>query len=390
MTTVATRQVEGSALAPVSHEVASVQMILHLALELDDEAWKLGFTTGLAQRPRERRIAPRDTVALVAEIEQAKRRFGLSAGVPVVSCYEAGREGFWLHRFLEAHGVRNRVVDSSSIEVNRRARRAKADRLDLGKLLRMLVRYEAGEKKVWSVVRVPTVEEEDARHLHRELGMLKRERTRSANRVQGLLASQGVRLEVGKNLPAALEVVRLWDGSVLPAGLKRRIQGAWEQWQWTGEHIRRLEREREDLLRSSDAPAVEKVRQLLLLRGIGNNSAWLFVLEFFGWRQFKNRREVGALAGLVSTPYQSGSTEREQGISKAGNRHLRAMAIQIAWGWLRYQPASALSLWYQERFAHGGARMRKIGIVALARRLLIDLWRYLETGALPAGAAVKA
>jgi transposase len=363
---------------------------LHLGLELDDKDWKLAFTTGLTQRPRQRRIEPRDTAALLGEIGEAKRRFALGSHVRVVSCYEAGREGFWLHRFLVAHGVENRVVDSSSIEVNRRARRAKADRLDAEKLLRMLVRYEAGETKVWSVVRVPAPEDEDARHLHRELESLKRDRTRAVNRIKGLLASQGVRLEVDRELPAKLEQLRLWDGSALRVGLKRRVLGAWEQWVWVGERIRRLEKEREEVLKSSPAAAVEQVRQLLLLRAIGESSAWVFVMEFFAWRQFRNRRQVGGLAGFTPAPYQSGSTEREQGISKAGNRAVRSMAIQIAWAWLRYQPESALSRWYTERFAHGGKRVRKIGIVALARRLLIELWRYLETGAIPEGAVLKA
>jgi transposase len=171
--------------------------------------------------------------------------------------------------------------------------------------------------------------------------------------------------------------------------MKRRVLGAWGQWVWVGQRIRELEKERVELLTNSQAAAVEKVRQLLMLRGIGENSAWVFVLEFFGWRQFGNRRQVAALAGLVPTPYQSGSTERDQGISKAGNRHIRAMVIQIAWGWLRYQPESALSQWYNDRFATGGPRLRKIGIVALSRRLLIDLWRYLETGAIPEGAELK-
>lgn len=388
MATVAIRRKQPTAAGTVAHEVRAIT--LHLALELDDEGWKLGFTTGMAQRPRERRIQPRDGAVLLKEVERAKRRFGLAAEARVVSCYEAGREGFWLHRFLVAHGVENRVVDSASIEVNRRARRAKADRLDLGKLLRMLVRYESGEGKLWSVVRVPTPGEEDARQLHRELASLKRDRTRAVNRIKGLLASQGVRLAVTRRLPEDLERVRLWDGSPLPPGLERRILGSWEQWIWLNERMRVVAQERTELLRTSEDAAVEQVRQLMRLRAIAEDTAWPLVMEFYGWREFCNRREVGALAGLAPVPYQSGSTERDQGISKAGNPQIRSLAIQLAWNWLRYQPNSALGVWYRERFGGGGARMRKIGVVALARRLLVELWRYLESGVIPEGAALKA
>jgi transposase len=362
-----------------------------MAFELDDKGWKLGFTTGLGQRARRRQVKPRDREAILREIERARRRFGLEEGVRVVSCYEAGREGFWLHRWLGSEGVENRVVDAASIEVNRRARRAKTDRLDLAQLLRKLVRYEEGDRKVWSVVQVPTVEEEDARHLTRELTTLRKDRTRVLNRIGGLLATQGVALPVRKSSPEELDEVRLWDGSELPAGLKARVYRAWEQWMWTQGRIRDLEQERRGLLRNSEADEIKKVRQLMQLRGIGDNSAWVFVVELFGWRKFRNRREVGALAGLTPTPRKSGlALDQELGISKAGNRHIRAMAIEIAWGWLRYQPQSALSCWYQERFGDNSRRIRKIGIVAVARRLLIELWRYLETGAIPDGAMLKA
>lgn len=387
MTTVTTRRGKANAATGIAHEWSGP--VLHMALELDDAGWKLGFTTGLAQRPRVRVVRPRDTSALLREVEAARHRFGVLKEGGVVGCYEAGREGFWLHRFLMAHGVRSRVVDSASIEVNRRARRAKADRLDLDKLLRMLVRYEAGEHKLWSVVRAPTVEEEDARQLHRELDTLKRDRTRTINRTKGLLASQGIRLSLTRHLPEELEGVRLWDGSRLPPGLTQRVLGSWEQWQWLNERIARVAKERQAVLASSAAPAVEQVRQLMRLRAIAEDTAWPLVMEFFSWREFRNRREVGALAGLAPTPYQSGSRAHEQGISKAGNPRIRALAIQLAWGWLRYQPESELSWWYRNRFAGAGKRMRKIGIVALARRLLVELWRYLETGLVPAGAALK-
>jgi transposase len=243
---------------------------------------------------------------------------------------------------------------------------------------------------VWSVVRVPTVAEEDQRQLHRELLTAKRDRTRVTNRMKGLLANQGVVLEVSAGFLAELAVVALWDGTAVPPGLRARLEREWVKVELLTAQMRQLEGERAEALRSDPAPAVELVRRLMRLRGIGVNSAWLYVMEFFGWRAFRNRREVGGLAGLTPTPYQSGELSREQGIVKAGNRYIRAMAIEIAWGWLRFQPESALSRWYQERFGQGSSRIRRIGIVALARRLLVELWRYLETGALPEGAVLSA
>lgn len=362
---------------------------LHLAFELGNGSWKLGFTTGLGQKPRERNVSARDVEAVLREIIHAKRRFGLPDGTRVVSCYEAGRDGFWLHRFLVEQGIENRVVDSSSIEVNRRQRRVKTDRMDVVKLLGLLLRYEAGERKAWSVVRVPAVAEEDARQLHRELLTTKRDRTRVTNRIRGLLASQGLVIDLTADVPAQLEQMQLWDGSPLPPGLRVRLVREWEKVQFFTDQIHVLEAARRKLVRHSDDPAMGKVRQLLTLRGIGANSAWLYTMEFFGWRGFRNGKEIGALAGLTPTPHQSGELRHELGIGKAGNRRIRWMAIEGAWCWLRFQPQSALSKWYEERFGHGGPRMRKIGIVALARKLLIALWRFLETGVLPEGAELK-
>jgi transposase len=363
---------------------------LYIACELSNKKWKLGFTIGLGQKPRERSVGAGDLLALEEEIRLAKKRFGLPANARVLSCYEAGRDGFWIHRYLLAQGIENLVVDAASIEVPRRARRAKTDRMDVGKLLTMLIRYDCGEKRAWSVVKVPSVEAEDKRHLHRELTTLKTDRTRHINRIKGLLVGQGVRLPVGGDFLDRLQDVRLWDGSPLPSGLRARVTQEYAGLQFVQQQIKALEAERRQMIRTSDDPSVEKVRWLMRLKGIGENSAWLFVMEFFDWREFRNRREVGALAGLTPTPYQSGDESREQGISKAGNRPIRAMAIEIAWGWLRHQPQSELSRWYQERFGHGSKRVRKIGIVALARKLLIAWWRYLELGEIPVGAQLKA
>jgi transposase len=371
-------------------EYTRKQADLYLVFELGQKQWKLGFTVGFGQKPRERTVLAGDLPAVKREIELARRRFGLSSEARVLSCYEAGRDGFWLHRYLVHLGVRSLIVDSSSIEVNRRARRAKTDKMDLGKLLTMLMRYDHGERKVWSVVRVPTVEQEDSRQLHRDLEALRGERTRHINRIKGLLASYGVRMRVGADFLDRLETRRLWDGRPVPLGLKRRLVREYERLGLVKGQIKQLQAERVDRVKTSESPDVEMVRQLLCLRGIGINSSWLYVMEFFGWREFRNGREVGALAGLTPTPHQSGDEAWERGISKAGNRHIRAMAIQIAWAWLRWQPTSKLSRWYQERFANGSGRLRRIGIVALARKLLVDLWRYLGEGVIPQGAQLKA
>jgi transposase len=375
--------------APRIEQDLHPQSTLSLAFELGKETWKLGFTIGVAQPPRERTIPAGDMARVQQEIAQAKQRFRLPADARVVSCYEAGRDGFWLHRCLIAHGVQNHVIDSASIEVNRRQRRAKTDRLDVRKLLTMLLRYLAGERKVWSVVRVPSVEEEDRRQLHRELTTAKQDRTRIINRMKGLLAGHGVQLVLQGDVDSQLDQARQWDGSPLPSGLRTRLKRAWQQVGFLTAHIQTLEAERRALLRRRDDPVIAQVRQLFTLRGIGVNSAWLYVMEFFAWRDFQTPKQVGALAGLTPTPYQSGQSRRELGIAKAGNRPIRAMAIEIAWAWRRFQPDSRLSQWYEHRFGAGSARLRKLGIVALARKLLIALWRFVKTGVLPEGAVLK-
>jgi transposase len=366
---------------------------LHLALDLGNRLWKLAFATSIAYMPRLRTVPARDLAALEREIAAAKARFGLPADAPVVSCYEAGRDGFWVHRALSALGVQSLVVDSASINENRRKRRAKSDRLDATALVRLLLRHQAGERGVWSVVHVPSVEEEDRRHLHRELFTLTRERTRQVNRIKGLLALHGVVLPRLRGLPTTPAAVRDWSGAPLPAGLTARLGREWTRLRATQRDLLALRRERRRLLAETDPaadPAVDMVQRLFALRGIGEVSAWLYTTEFFSWRQFRNRRQVGGLAGLAATPRESGDTHEELGISKAGNAMIRALAIELAWSWVRRQPASALTRWYRRRFAAGGPRQRRIGIVAVARRLLIALWRYLETGIVPEGAVLKA
>ena len=360
--------------------------VLYLALELSWTSWKLAFTVGAGQKPRLRSIAARDTDTLMLEIHKAKHRFGLPETTPVISCYEAGRDGFWLDRYLRHHGVENLVVDAASIEVNRRRRRAKSDNLDAAKLVAMLIRWHLGEKKLWGVVRVPAAADEDRRQLHRELIELKAQRTEHTNRIKGLLAGLGLGARIDGEFLERFEGLRQWDGTELPSGLRQRILREYERWRLVGRQIHDLEAERTRQIRDPETVQGEQVRLLLKLKGIGENAAWLLVREFFGWRGIRNRRELASLAGLTPTPYDSGEVRREQGISKAGNRRVRWMMIELAWGWLRYQPDSELSRWYQRRFAAGNTRLRKVGIVAVARKLLVALWKYVETGEVPAGA----
>jgi transposase len=365
---------------------------LLLALDLGNTTWKLGFRVGgPAQRPRIRTIPARDLPALMREISAAKHRFRVAAETPVVSCFEAGRDGFWLHRALTAAGVTNLVVDSCSIDRPARGRAAKSDRLDTTALLDKLGRHVDGDVRGWSVVHVPSLADEDRRQLHRELTTLTWERTRIVNRIKGLLALHGVVLAprgLPRQLPAPLVG---WNGEPLPPEINARIHREWRRFTFVRREILALVRERRERLRRNDPadPSLPIVRRLFALRAIGEVGAWVYATEFFAWRQFRNRRQVGAAAGLCSTRRTSGDLAQEQGISKAGNRYLRALAIELAWSWLRRQPESALSEWYRRRYATGGARLRRIGIVALARKLLIALWRYLETGQVPTGAQLK-
>lgn len=363
---------------------------LLMALELGRYQWSVGFTTGVGQRPRRRVLRSEHWARLTDEMAAAKRRLGLRTDAPVMSCYEAGPDGFWVHRCLTTLGVVNVVVDAASIEINRRARRAKTDRLDVDRLLAQLVRYVGGERTAFRVVRVPTEADEHRRHLHRELRALITDRRRVTNRIGGLLATQGICMKVRMDFRRQLPALRQWNGHALAETFQSRLEREWAKVELYSTQIVALERERTQLLRQSSDPAVALVHRLLELRGLGEASAWLFVMELFAWRQFSNRRQVGAVTGLVPTPYKSGTLAREQGISKAGNRQVRRVLIQIAWGWLRYQPQSALSRWFHERFGHGRGRMRRVGIVALARRLFIALWRFVAGGLVPEGARLRA
>lgn len=363
---------------------------LMMAMELGETGWLLGFASAFGEKPLRRKVATRDGEALLVQVVWAKQRLELAADAPVASCYEAGRDGFWLHRFLVAHGIGNLVIDSASIEVNRRKRRAKSDRIDLVALLDLLARHRAGSAKpVWSVVHVPSVEDEDRRHLGRELRLLKKDRTRTSHRLKGLLANHGCTLDLHAGLREQIGALRAWDGSVLPPGLLARLHRYVDDYEYLTERIRGLDAERRRSWREDESPALDQARQLYSLKAVGVNTAWTYATEFFSWRNFQNGKQVGAAAGLTPTPYASGKSEREQGIGKAGSRWVRGAAIEFAWGWLRFQPQSALSQWYEQRFGSGSKRLRKIGIVALARKLLVALWRFLETGVIPEGAVLK-
>ena len=378
-------------MSPVATQEKPVQaQALYVALELGERKGKIACTPSIGQAPRLRQLDARDLPQLMVEIQAAKARFGLAADAPVYTCYEAGRDGVWLHRALTACGIHNTVVDSASIEVNRRARRTKTDSLDAVKLVTMLIRYHNGEPRVWRVVRVPTVAEEDQRQLHRELAVLRRDRTALVCRIKSLLALQGVAGGPRAVVPQDIDRLRMWNGETLPKELAERVKRECERVASIDAQIRELVRKRKHALRHSGGRAFTLIRKLMKLRGIGVESAWIYVMELFAWRKLRTVREVGALAGLTPAPYQSGDMKHDLGITKAGNRHVRGIAVEIAWGWLQHQPQSELTQWYQRSFGHGSPAMRRKGIVALARKLLVALWKYAERDELPAGAALKA
>jgi transposase len=362
---------------------------LYIALELGQDKWLLACATAAAEKPRLRSMPARDLDRLALEIAKAKARFQLPPDAPVCTCYEAGRDGFWLHRALTTRGIVNIVVDASSIEVNRRSKQVKTDPVDAGKLLNLLCRFHGGERKVWRVVHVPTVADEDRRQLHRSLKDLQRQQTECSNRIKGLLASQGLDAPVDADFRTTLAGLRDWAGQPVPAGLQQRVLQEFAVWEALHRQVRDAANEQERRLREEHEPYLDKVRRLMGLKAVGVRSAWILVSELFAWRGIKNGKELGSLVGLTPMPYDSGKSKREQGISKAGNKHVRGVIVELAWLWLRWQPGSKLSVWYAQRFGKGNKRARKVGIVALARKLLIALWRYVEHGEVPEGAEEK-
>ena len=361
----------------------AIQADLYMSFELSDKKWQLTMIDGRRGASRYS-VEAGDTAAVVQCIGKARERCRLQAQAKVYSCYEAGRDGWWLHRWLLEQGIDNIVVDSASIEVNRHARRAKTDRLDGDKLLSMLLRHRAGER-VWSVLHEPSAEDEDARRTHRELARLSKEQTAHTNRISSLLVLHNLRPHI---VIGGRDWARWWErhcGQVPPA-LRAEIERESARLALVKQQVKMLETARRQELADGKQPLVA---QLARMRAIGPRGAWILVKELFGWRRFANRRELAGCLGLAPTPYASGDSQIEQGISKAGNKRARTLLVELSWSWLRLQPESALSQWFNRRFATGGKRMRRVGIVAMARRLAVALWRYLEHGEIPSGAVLK-
>lgn len=358
--------------------------VLYMAMELSNRRWKLGFSNG--QRKRHKSIDARDRERLLAAVADARRRLGLGLTARVMVCFEAGRDGHWIYRWLGAEGFEVLEIDSSSIEQPRGRKHVKTDRVDVDKLLDLLLRYCLGFRKAFSVVRVPSVAAEAGQRLHREDAYLHKQRTRVSNRIRGLLVAQGVaEVPLRGDFASWLEQVRLWDGTRLSAALRVELERLYAQYALFDAQLAAVAQAYAQELQGDTRLGAQR-RQLEQLKSIGPKTSRVLAAEVFSWRTFSNGKQVGAMSGLTPTPNQSGEVRREQGISKAGNRRVRRVMIEFAWLWLRWQPDSVLSQWYRRRFAHGGKRLRRIGIVALARKLLIALWRYVDQGVLPAGA----
>lgn len=366
------------------YEVGSV---LYMAMELSNRKWKLAFGNG--ERMRRKSVDARERGALLEEVRRAKSQLGLAASAPVVCCYEAGRDGHWVYRWLSAEGLEVLEIDSSSIETAQGRKHVKTDRVDAEKLLDLLLRYCLGFRQAFRVVRVPDEQAEASQRLHREDEYLLRQRGRIGNRIQGLLVAQGISAaRWGKDFERWLEGVRLWNGAGLSEELKSELRRLHGQYELFAEQLRQVQAAYAEELVSGNAVG-ETRRRLERLKAMGPKSSRVLAAEAFSWRQFANTRQVGAMAGLTPTPSHSGDRRTEQGIAKAGNWRVRRVMIELAWLWLRWQPGSALSRWFHRRFAHGGRRSRRIGIVALARKLLIALWRYVEAGVIPEGAVLN-
>lgn len=362
---------------------------IYVALELSKSRWLVGFHTPLADKVSRYSVDGGDSGALLDRIgrvrEQAERR--LERPVRVVCCYEAGYDGFWLHRLLRANGIENQVMDPASLPVNRRARRAKTDRIDLAALLRALMAWHRGERQVCRMVRVPSPEQEDRRRRSRERERLVKERVQHIARIKGLLMTQGIRdfQPTRRDWADRLERLRTGDGRELPPALRAEVERECRRLWQVNEMIGAVARER-DAARVADE--CDRIEMLTRLVGVGEVSAGVLADEVFH-RDFANRREVAGYVGLGSSPYNSGAVQRDQGISRAGNPRARRVAIELAWFWLRYQPESRLSRWFHERVGTTRGRFKRIMIVALARKLIVALWRYLTTGLIPEGALAR-
>ncbi len=367
--------------------------ILAVALELSSGAWKMAFQDGKHETPAIRtvcsEIACKRLIEVVQEIAKIKKKWGLSADVRTVVLYEAGQDGFWIQRALSKIGYETLICDPGSIPVERHARRAKTDRLDAIKLVLCLRAWLRGEHDRMHVIRIPKVEDEAQRQLSRDRGELVKERGQHRDRMRKLLRTVGcwesVEGDVGKRLKQG--EYRCQDGAKLPAEMYARLERECERLALVEQQLAHLE---EELAQQLPEGTQQRIDSLQRLKAVGAVGATRLVLELF-WRRFDNRRQVGACVGLVPQPYDSGESRIDQGISKQGNRRVRSLLIEMAWFWLRYQPTSAIAKWYVQRTSGSGQNKRgkRSAIVAVARRLVIALWRYLEQGVIPEGAILK-
>src|SRR5689334_1186888 len=366
---------------------------IFVAIELSQKSWLVTLHSPDRDRISRHKLEGGDHVGLLGLIEKVKARVAEKLGSTpgVVSCYEAGYDGFWLHRLLQAAGISNLVFDAASIAVEQRSRRSKTDRIDGELLLRTLMAYLRGEPRVVRIVRVPGVEQEDARRASRERDRLVEEQTAHTNRIKALLRLVG--MAVGnprrRDWLVWLERQRDWRGQPVPPHLLAEVRREYARLTLLREQLAELEQAQAAQDITVPAPTVERRNQLQRLKALGPAFSTTLVNEVF-YKDFRNRREVASYNGLAPSPWKSGGIDREQGISKAGNHRARVKAIELAWLWLRHQPDSALSGWFRARTANAGKRARRIAIVALARKLIVALWRYLTTGLVPEGAAMKA
>jgi transposase len=373
---------------PAATEYATV----YLVFELSKATWKLGLLLPGSQKLSRYSIPGGDLKALTERLTMARAK-AASCGKPVriISCYEAGFDAHWLHRWLTDHDVINHEVDPASIAVNRRARRVKTDRIDLDQLMRTLLSYLRGEPRVCSMVHVPAVEDEDRKRLNREREYLKEEQTAHTNRIKGLLHAQGVRnvMPLSQGFLASLDKMRTGDGHLLAERLKTEIVREHERLSLVLRQIDEIEAKSRVELRAAKPGSPEaKTVMLAALKGIGMIGGQKLVNEAF-YRSFNNRRQVGSYFGLTGTPFNSGTIVRDQGISKSGNARARTVAIELAWFWVQHQPESELTRWFHQRVGNLKGRPRRVAIVALARKLMVALWRYLTTGLIPIGAVMR-
>jgi len=362
---------------------------IYVALELSKASWLVAINAPGGDKVSKYTVAAGATTALSAILTRARAQAERWCGesVRIVAIHEAGMDGFWVHRWLEAQGIESHVVDPASIAVDRRKRRVKTDRIDVEKLLRTLMGWARGERRICSMVRPPHPEQEDERRLTREREILVGERTRHVNRIKGLLMTQGISYfqPLRRDRRARFEALRLWNGTTLRSRLKAELLREFDRLELVMNQIQVIEAERDRALQIKSRDTIGAL--LVRLRGIGPEIASVLCGEMFH-RDFVNRREVASYAGLAPSPWKSGTIDIDQGISKAGNPRLRKTTIQLAWLWLRHQPGSSLSRWFHARVGDRRGRIRRITIVAVARKLLIALWRYVTLGLVPEGALV--